>query len=441
MMRRRMGVLFPLLSLVFLLAACGLLDDQAVPPATEENIVIPTPANTPDLDAPATPQTDTPAASPILTFTIWTVPEISNDPSVPGGVVLAGQIEAFQQTHPDIHLQVRQKSVLGQGSILNYLRTGREVAPTVLPDVVLIPAWQLPGMVADELIFPVGALEESMITDLFLVARKLATVDGELVAYPYTLNNLEHLAYDGTVITTTIPATWDELVNIPGGSFVFPAAGPAGAELLLQFYLAQGGTLTDEEGTIHLETEPLATALSQFFGASATNFIISESTNLNNLDDTWRLYQSNTASIALTQADVMLPPRAQGATSRFSTLPGLTAPFSPLVDSWVWAVSTSDPARQAIAAELISWLGSAFNMGEWSLQSGQVPTRRTAFDEWPAGDDYYAFLRNQAEVAQPLPKEANSTVMNALTAALVSVLNGSDTPAGAAETAADTVSP
>ncbi len=440
-MRRRIGLFFPLFVFVFMLAACGLLDEETATPAEDARNTLPTPANTPDLTVAATQQPAEPVAAPILTFTVWTVPEISPDPAVPGGNILAGQIDAFNLSHPDISVQVEQKLVLGQGSILNYLRTGRNVAPTILPDVVLIPSWQLPGMVTDGQIYPLGAMEENMITDLFPVARELATVDGELMGYPYMISQLDHLAYDGTIITTAIPDTWDELVNLPGGSFVFPAAGPAGAELLLQFYLEQGGTLTAEDGSIRLETEPLATALSQFFGATASDFIVPESITLNNLPDTWRLYQGNAASIALTEAEVMLPPRAQGATSRFATIPGSSAPFSPLVNSWIWAVSTPDPARQSIAAEFISWLGSNANMGEWSFQSGHVPTRRTAFEEWPAGDAYYNFLRDQAAEAQPLPTAATTTVMNALTAALVSVLNGSETPAGAAQTAADTVNP
>jgi ABC-type glycerol-3-phosphate transport system substrate-binding protein len=433
--------LIPFLMLVFMLAACGLLADETTAPENEAESTLPTPANTPDLTDAATQQPDIPIAAPILTFTVWTVPEISTDSTIPGGDILAGQMEAFNLTHPDISLQVEQKSVLGQGSILNYLRTGRDVAPTVLPDVVLIPSGQLPDMVADEQIFPLGALEEAMYTDLFPVAREMATVDGELMGYPYTISHLDHLAYDGTIITTAIPTTWNELVNLQGGTFVFPAAGPAGAELLLQFYLEQGGTLTDEDGTVRLETEPLATALSQFFGASANDFIFPESDNLNNLQDTWRLYQENAASIALSEAEVMLPPRTQGATSRFAVIPGTTNTFSPLVSSWIWAVSTPDPARQSIAAEFISWLGSAANMGEWSLQSGQIPSRRTAFEAWPAGDAYYNFLRDQADIAEPLPPAATTTVMNALTAALVSVLNGSETPAGAAQTAAEAVNP
>src|SRR5690606_25986239 len=138
--------------------------------------------------------------------------------------------------------------------------TGRSVAPAILPDVMLLPTNQLNTAARENLIYPLDGLpiDGAHYDDLFPAARELVTIDGSTYGYPISLNNLHHLAYNSTAITDTVPSTWNAFISLnhtaPSG-FVFPAAGPAGGTLLLQFYLAHGGTLADATGAPHLDLD------------------------------------------------------------------------------------------------------------------------------------------------------------------------------------------
>ena len=81
---------------------------------------------------------------------------------------LAIQMTEFDTTHPDVNLTVSTKKITEQGGTLNYLRSGRSVAPDILPDVVVLPASQLATAVDEELVFPLDSLID---TEGFYPAR------------------------------------------------------------------------------------------------------------------------------------------------------------------------------------------------------------------------------------------------------------------------------
>jgi ABC-type glycerol-3-phosphate transport system substrate-binding protein len=321
--------------------------------------------------------------------------------------------------------------------MLSYLRTGRGVAPRILPDVMLMPAESLAEAASEGLVQPIDELplDDEMFTDLYPAARSLSRVGDSTYGYPLAMTEMGHIAYDGNVITRTIPLTWPAFTEIENSSFVFPAAGVDGGKLALQFYLEHGGKLVDENGAPQLEVEPLTMALRQLDAAAESEFIIPASGTITTLAESWQLFQGGSATSAQTNTDQFLSQRSLGETNSFAPIPGVFDAFAPHAGAWVLVVTTPDPARQAIAAELISWLGSAANMGEWSRQSGHVPARRTAFEAWPADDPYANFLRQQAERAQPFPAEATSAILTALADAVSAVVRGESTPAVAAQAA------
>lgn len=437
-MRRSFTLALLSLAVVLSLAACDLSSDSTSQQDMTVIPELPTPADTPvSALPPASPAPDVIASPPAITFTLWIAPEISPGTEIPGGSVLLDQLAAFDNSHPDIRFNVNLKSETGQGGMLSYLRTGRGVAPRILPDVMLMPADVLPEAAADGLVQPIDELplDDEMFADLYPAARSLSQFGGNTYGYPLALIELGHIAYNGSAITRTIPLTWPAFTEIEGGSFVFPAAGVDGAKLALQFYLEHGGDLVDENGAPQLEVEPLTMALRQLGTAAESGFIIPASGTVTTLAESWQLYQAGSASSVQTHTDQFLAQRNLGISASFAPIPGVFDAFVPQVGAWVLVVTTSDPTQQAIAAELVSWLGSAANMGEWSRQSGHVPARRTAFEAWPADDPYANFLRQQAERAQPFPAEATSAILTALANAVSSVVRGESTPAVAAQTA------
>lgn len=444
-MHKHYRLLLLLLALALVLGACAFSgeDDNA---ASTPTVELPTPANTPARPVNGEPFRETTSTQPLITFTVWTVPDISPRTEVPGGSALLEQLEAFDASHPDLELFVELKNVSGQGGMLSYLRTGRTIAPSILPDMLLLPSNQLNTAARESLIYPLDNLpiDDEHFDDLYPAARQLVTIDGSIYGYPIALTNLHHLAYHSTAITETIPSTWNAFIDLnhtaPSG-FIFPAAGPAGGTLLLQFYLAHGGRLADDSGAARLDLDPLTAALSDLARAGSNGFLSTLSTDTNALAESWQLFQDGAAGSTLTDVEQYLNQRSLLQDSAFAPLPGPTTPFSPTVTAWAWAITTPDPARQALAAELISWLGSAANQGEWSAQSRRLPARRTALEAWPADDPYTAFINGLAESAQPYPAQASGTILSALNAAAVAVIESGMTPQQAAQEAIDAINP
>lgn len=443
-MRHLELILFAAL-LLLLSGGCTFFDEVEQVPDVVETPPLPTPADTPVMES-TQPVAETPEPEPrTITITLWTIPELAPQSELSGGPTLAEQLAAFDNSHPDIRLDVAAKSVSDQGGSLSYLRAGRTVAPTTLPDLIVLPSGRLAEAATDELIFPLDTLlPAEMFDDLYPAALELARVEDQFYGYPFALTNLRHLVYKPTVITRTLPSTWSALIDMEEpGTLIVPAAGPLGAALTLHYYLAAGGTLRNEAGQPALEVEPLTVALIQIQQGTVGNLIDPQSGTTATVEQAWQIFRNSSASMVGTNSEYYLRQRATGLDGNyaFAPLPGPAGPLPPLVNGLTWAISTPDPGRQALAAELLSWLAASQNLGEWTRQSYQLPARSSALAIWPEQDAYLDFLGERLAAAQPFPPEANSAIMLALSEATADVLLQLNSPEGAAEEAVTSLNP
>ncbi|MCA9874512.1 MAG: extracellular solute-binding protein [Anaerolineales bacterium] len=432
MRRLVLTVFFPLLT-VFL-AACDLLNNVSNVPA-EATAVSATPAVALTL-TPAVQSTPNFVIAATITPTdnsliIWLPPAIASRTEA-GAVTLSDQLLAFNNVHPDLEIIVEQKPTTGQGGALNYLRTGRGVAPGVLPDLIALPVTQLAAAANEGLVFPMEEfLDPAAVDDLFPPARAWAYNADHLVGYPFALTDMLHLEYSNT-ITEPVALTWASFISDTTRHMVLPAAGPDGGRLALEFYLAAGGNLTNEAGQPILELDPLTTALEQLYDGRANGFILQQSSNITNLADGVRLVRDGSTDYALTSSDVFLQSTTTDYTPQFAAVPGLDQPLPALVNGWAWATTTPDAGRKALAAELITFLTTPENLGSWSRQSQILPTTPGAFSAWPNDDVYAAFAQNELQRAIPMPLTASSTIMAALDNAVFDVISLNKSPAVAA---------
>ena len=439
---KRGGYVPLLMFLLLWLAACDLLgangtnNNTPVPIApTAVGDVTPLPVGTPDVSAPITTTENN------LAVTVWMPSEIMNRTEA-GTAVLEHQWLAYRFARPDVVLTVEQKTWQGQGGILNYLRAGKNVAPAILPDLIALPTNQLAAAANEELIYPVGEwLDSDLVDDLYPAARRLGRIEEELIGYPFALTNLSHLVYHSELITDTLPVTWTEMVRSGQGQFAFPGSGSMGAVLVLQFYLASGGTLVNDAGQPAIQVEPLTEALSQFSVAQDQDFLPLANNSLSTLADVWQLFQGDSSLLALTTADQFLTLHSAEFQPIYTRIPGLQGPLTPRVDGWAWAISTTDPGRRTLALELVTLLAANENLGEWSYASNVLPSHRGAFEFWPAEDAYGQFVQLELERAEALPVGLNSNMLLVFQNALLNVISLGMTPQMAAEQAVSASQP
>lgn len=425
-----------------LLIACNRSNGETVtPPANEQQpgptLTAPPPTNVVQ-PTPLPPVVSIQPPQSSITLTVWTNSEISAFGDAPGDQLLREQITAFDADHLALQLSISQKAVSGQGSLLSYLRTARAVAPTILPDLVLLPTSQLGSAAADQLIYPLDSLlDPTLVADLYPAADQLGRINGILMGYPQALRDLSHLAYNPESINA-LPLTWAEFVP-QDSRLILPAAGPEGARLALQFYLALNGPLTNEANQPALRADVLAQALTLLSDGRGSGLILLNSSNISTIAEAWQLFQNGQANATLVTAAVYLAQSGQGAASGFGPIPGPAGALPPLVEGWAWAITTADPTRQRAAVDLLTWLVNDARNGDWSWQSRILPARRSAFSRWPSGEPYTIFLQQELERAQAFPNQAAGIIMTALADAVFDVISLQSAPQTAAEAAAAAV--
>ncbi len=440
-----------LLSLFLLLSACGLADDGV----EELEATVPsTPVAQPILEE------ETPTAvaivveedAPVVEETarqliIWMPPEFTAGVDVEEETaVFQQQLRAFEEAHPTVEIIVEEKGIEGSGGIFDYLRTGRPVAPIILPHLIVLPTDHLPVAAESGYLQQLSPyLPAGGMVDLYSAAQLMVQVDGEVMGYPIFVNNLTHMMGDKNLFIEGLePIRWRSMVSKEDVRFVFPAAGNDGTLFLLQMYLAEGGHVMDDDGVPILEMEPLTNALAAFEDSSRDGIIIPESRTMSNLDDVWPLFlEDEGANVAQTNAFQFLQHQASLNAVTFAAMPGPTNTLTPLLGGWAWALPHSpNEADLLLAAELLNYLSEPAHLAAWSEESGQLPASRSALAEWDEADSpYLQFVDEELENAEQMPVAAHSTIMIALGDAIFNVVSLNQTAVEAAQTAVSTVSP
>ena len=446
----RIGILLFLL----LLSACGLMDEQ-----TEQDA--PTPiAPTPTAELVVAEETETAVNEEdeeevpsleieenVQQLIIWLPPSFADEVDVVGETaVFQQQLQIFTENHPDIEIVVEEKEVEGSGGMFDYLRTGRPIAPAILPHLLILPVERLPVATEAGLLQPLSAhLPAGAMGDLYPAAQEMVDVDGELMGYPIFVNDLTHMVSERDIFIEGLePIRWRSMVAKEAVQFVFPAAGIDGTLLLLQTYLAEGGHITDEDGVPILEIEPLTKALSPFEDGSQEGIIIPESRTMTSLDEVWPyLLEGEGATVAQTNAVQFLQHQPSLDNIIFAAIPGPVNNLTPLLNGWAWALPHSpDEAAQIMAADLLAFLSEPEQLAVWSEESGILPANREALANWSTADTpYIQFVDSELEGADEMPIAEHSTIMIALSDAIFNVVSLNQTAVEAAQTAVSTVSP
>lgn len=405
----------------------------AAPPATLR--VATEPSATPSLEQLTLP------AQMSIHLSLWTVEPISPEAEGDAGQLFADLMRGFEQAHPGVSVSVVLKNVSGRGSVLDYLRTASVVAPSVLPDLVMLDTADLVAAARTGVLVPLdGEISAELVADLLPAARAAGTVHNQLLGIPFQLD-VEHLIYNTNQVSSA-PVTWTDVLSAHT-TLLFPAKGRNGLvnDAFTIQYLALGGRFQDDEGGPLLDEPALRAVLGYYQQAVQAGVLLRDAAlQAGDAQDIWPVYVSARAGLAQVTAQRFLTGRQALRNTRFGDIPTRDGKPLTIARGHLLAVLARDPLQQGLAMRLVEWWLRADNNLAWNQTTYHVPTRYAAFQLWGSEDAYYPFLQHLLEIAVPAPAAADyDAIARVLQQAVLEVLRGESTPEQAAAAAVDAI--
>jgi ABC-type glycerol-3-phosphate transport system substrate-binding protein len=398
---------------VLFLAGCSSLAPLLARLTPSPVTVIPSPEQT-QTQATSTPEAEVtetarPATEPRI-LRVWLPPQFDPNAGTVPANLLKERLAAFEAQHPGLEIEVRVKSEEGEANILNALSVTSMAAPSALPDLVALSRPALETAALKGLLHPIDGLSTTLQDpNWYGYAQQLAQVENIDYGLPFAGNVLS-LFYRAELGEFT---NWEEILASEA-LLSFSAGDPQGL-VGLSLYSSGGGEIVNAQGLPTLDREVLTrllTLIQDGLGAS----MLSPSLAIVGTDaQALQLYRDRNASMVITWASNYRPVSDE----QIVPLLGLDeTPYS-FSTGWMWALAGSDTEKQALAVELAEYLVADEFIGEWTRESGYLPTRPSSVDE----ED--PILTALIESAQPLPSNEVLSVLGQLMQdALIRVLNG-----------------
>jgi ABC-type glycerol-3-phosphate transport system substrate-binding protein len=391
----------------------------ATPPkATPTDAAVPTgPAATP------TPVNATPAP-----LQVWLPPEFAPSGNGLGSNVLAAQLAQFEQTHPNLAVDVRVKAPSGTGGLLHSLVAAYNVAPAILPNLIALNGEDLASAAAAGLIIPLDTFFPSQaLDDYYPFSQALSRREnGERMGLPFAAD-AQVLVYNANYYAAS-PLTWNSVTT---GTFIFPG-GDLMALTVLNEYLALGGTLADSSGKLTLNVDLLAQALAFFRTARDKGILPMSTLAYADTAATWQGFRDGRATLAVTSARQFLAGYERAAAAAGTLIPAPGGQPLALARGWSWAIVNTQPERHADVAVLLTWLTDPAQLSAWTQAAGVLPTRSSVLTGWTPSPRA-VFAGEVMAKAQIQPTDAVLTKVGPpLQQALADVLNERATALSAA---------
>jgi len=436
-------------SLLITLAGCqsipSLAPSQDIVPVNNSETPIlsdtPVPEVTNSDSEPTTEATTEPDVTG-QTLTFWTIEQISPSAEEPLSDFVTKSLGAFERNNPGIKVELLIKKPSGKGGVLDFLRTAKDVAPSVLPNVAILNATDLPQASIEGLIYPLdGRLDRSIVQDLIPAARKMGTIDEQLFGVPLGLE-MQHTVYNSLVFETQ-PLLWSDVFTA-NTKYLFPAKGINGIvnDMTLAQYFSAGGDLLSDEGLPTIDERVLRNVLDVYQQALENGTIDPTILEASTTEELWPRYVNRQAGIAQITVAQYLTDRELLSNTNVGSLPVLSKINTPIsiTHGWVFVLTTdsTDLQKQAAALKLIEWFLSTTNNITWNDLNKSIPSRDTSFQQLAANDPYWEFLTKQLNVAQPQPGfNGYDRVGRIIQQAIEQVIRGEATPEEATATAID----
>jgi multiple sugar transport system substrate-binding protein len=372
------------------------------------------------------------------TLVIWLPPQFDPGAATPAAEKLRTRLASFEAENPGYKIQVRIKASNGPGGLVDELSTAGAAAPAVLPALVALSRSDLETAALKGLVYPLDNLSHQIDDpDWYPYARQLAMIQGSTFGLPFAGDGMI-LLYRPAKLPNP-PADWPGLIKA-GLPIAFPAADSQ-ATVTLLLYLSAGGQVKDSLGRPQLQADPLTRVLRLIDDGVKGNIFPNWLAQYQTDGQAWQAYRDQRAQLLITWSSRYLADLP--ADTAACPIPSLGSQPMTLATGWVWAISTPQPERRAIAARLAEYLASSDFLAQWNSASGYLPPRPSAMATW-SNQGMRGLLSPMALSAQIRP--SNDLMLGlgpVLQDATLQVLKQQGDPAQAAQAAAErlTVSP
>ncbi len=392
------------------------------------------PSPTVNAATPLPTEVPEPTPSGPVTLTIWLPPEFDPLNGSPAGQVLKDRLEVFTKRRSTINIETRLKAVEGPGGIIDTLRTAGAAAPSALPDLVLLPHNTLELAATEGLLHSFDGLTTVMDDpDWYDFARQVSHVQNNTFGIPLTGDGLLLVYRPGRIETN--PSDWATTATITE-SLSFPAAASDSLVTLTLYQSLEAAVLNEENQPI-LEAEKLIEVLTFYQQGVRSELLPTRLSEFENDEQVWSDFTAEQSQLAITWASRYLQNPPVDAT--IAPLPTATGIPYTQATGWAWALTSPDPDRQVLSAQLAEFLAISGFLGEWNQAAGYLPPRPSALALWTNIP-----LRTQldpiAASAQLIPSpEVLSVLGPILQEATLVVFEGQVTPTQATQAALEKI--
>ena len=405
---------------------------------TELPDVAPTPATSPTASLSPNPTVEV-AVEPTpstIRLTVWAPVEFTPSGDEEGADLLRQQMAEFQNLNPAIQVVYEPKPLEGPAGLLTYLRAASAVAPTIVPDLIVIPAAGLDEAAQTGLLFPLeGLLEEGLREDLYPFATRDTRVEGEWLAVPLAVQVEHGVTRAGRRLPVPIPLDLNDLSVPNAPTWLFAGQGVEEGEmsnaLLLQLLAIEGAL--PGPGALP-PAEELVALLAAFQAAEENGTISRQVLSIDETEAIISRLQQGQVDLVETDSRSYLAEQQEGTPVRFAPLPTLTGMQTAVVDGFLIGLTTDDERRQAAAAQYLSWLLDPPQLAAWSRTSNWLPARRSVLAEVLDDEEYTVYLNERLQNGWLRPSGAVwGGFAQAVQEQFRTVMLGQTTPAEAVE--------
>lgn len=288
--------------------------------------------------------------------------------------ILLAQIDSYDASEPLIDVRVRRKKAQDTGGVLATLRAASAVAPSALPDIVLIRREELLLAMQNRLVQPLDELMSAqMLADMYPSATQIGIVDGQMYGVPYLIEAL--VLASNTPFQA--PPTFERL-HTQGITFAFPAGRLTGLinDTLFLQYLSAGGERAQGENA-NLTIAAVEAVLRFYEQMRDDSLVDARILEYASAADYQPALIEGTLDSGVVSTSAYLRLVAQQPDLTLSVIPTANGEPSTVVSGWVWVIVTSNAERQEHAIALIEWLLAAERQREFTSALGILPSQRS----------------------------------------------------------------